>query len=405
MSMTTTKEPDVRAGDEMSRLHAFVRDDETRRVVDQVIGDLMITNAAVHRGGVAEAITFLGASRSPRLLIVDISAVDLPLSAINELAEVCEPGVAVVAIGERNDVGLFRDLISRGITDYLVKPITPELLQRALLNGSEAGAAPRRPSRLGRLVAFVGTRGGVGTTLLSANCAWGIAHQRRRRVVLVDMDLQFGSVGLALDLEPSHGLREALESPARIDSLHLERAIVQQSETLHVLSAEEPLDDTLLPDPAALELLIRELRNRYRYVLVDLPRSVSPCWQLVLRSASSLVVVSDLSLAGMRDTLRIMALMPSSNAGCRLTVVANRVGEHRQGEIARAEFEKGIGRPIDALVPFDASTVAAAANAGRPLVGTRGPVAKALDGVTERICGAPQQAGGGFLQRWLGRKG
>jgi pilus assembly protein CpaE len=404
--MTTTTKSDGRpdTSEESDQLRAFACDDETRRVIDQVVGELMMPQAAVHKGGIAEAIAYLGENRSPRLLVVDISAVDLPLSAVNELAEVCEPGVAVITVGDRNDVGLFRDLIGRGISDYLVKPITPSLLQRALLNAGGSSNGARQAGRLGRLVVFVGTRGGVGATLLCANVAWSIANQRRRRVVVLDLDLQFGSVGLALDLEPSHGLREAIENPDRLDGLYLERAIVQQSETLHVLSAEEPLDDAVLPDPAALEALLRELRSKYHYVLVDQPRGISPSWQHVLQSASNLVIVTDLSLAGMRDTLRIMSLMPTSNAGCQLTLVANRVGEHRQGEIAKAEYEKGIGRPIDVLVPFDGNTVAAAMNVGRPVVGAKTSVAKALDAVAERLCGAPQKPAAGPLRRWLRRR-
>jgi pilus assembly protein CpaE len=401
MSTATKAREDAAATSEAGHLHAFLRDDETRKVVDQVVADLMIPQATVQKGGIAEAITFLGQSRSPRLLVVDISSVELPLTAINELAEVCEPGVTVIVVGDRNDVGLFRDLIARGVADYLAKPITPELLQRALLSTGGGAGGARQTGRLGRLVAFVGTRGGVGATLLAANSGWAIAHHRNRRVAVVDLDLQFGSVGLALDLEPSHGLREALENPARIDGLYLERVTVQQSERLHVLSAEEALDEAVLADPSAVDLLLKELRSKFHYVLVDLPRNVSPCWQLVLQSVTNLVIVTDLSLAGMRDTLRIMALLPSSNAGCRLTIVANRVGEYRQGEIARPEFEKGIGRAIDVLVPFDGTSVAAAMNVGRPVVATKGPAAKALDVVVDRVCGASARPKVAFWQRLL----
>jgi len=392
------------AAEERSQFRAFVRDDETRKVVDQVLADLMIPQASIHKGGIVEAIELLGANRSPRLLVVDISDIDLPLSAINDLAEVCEPGVTVVAIGDRNDVGLFRDLVSRGISDYLVKPITPALLQRSLLAAAEGASGPRQTSRLGRLIAVIGTRGGVGATMFAANCAWDIANRRRRRVAVVDLDLQFGSVGLALDLEPSQGLREALENPSRIDGLYLERAMVRQSETLFVLSAEEPLDETLLPDPAAVDLLLKELRSKFHYVVVDLPRTVSPCWQYVLQSVSNLIVVTDLSLAGMRDTLRVMALLPSSNAACQLTIVANRVGEHRQGEISRAEFEKGIGRPLDVVVPFDGRTVAAAVNVGQPIATTKTSAAKAIAAIADQLCGTSAKPKVGLLRRLLPKR-
>ncbi|HMR30462.1 MAG TPA: AAA family ATPase [Geminicoccaceae bacterium] len=404
MSTAVVKETAAAPTEERSQFRAFVQDDETRATVDQVLSDLMIPQASLHKGGIAQAVDMLGEVRSPRLLVVDISGIELPLSAINDLAEVCEPGVTVIAIGDRNDVGLFRDLINRGISDYLVKPVTPALLQRSLLAAAEGASAPRQTSRLGRLVAVVGTRGGVGATMFAANCAWDIANQRRRRVAVVDLDLQFGSVGLALDLEPSQGLREALENPSRIDGLYLERAMVKQSETLFVLSAEEPLDEAVMPDPAAVDLLLKELRNRFHYVVVDLPRTVSPSWQYVLQSISNLIVVTDLSLAGMRDTLRVMSLMPASNASCQVTIVANRVGEHRQGEISRAEFEKGIGRAVDVLVPFDGKAVAAAVNVGQPIATLKSPAAKAIATIGDQLCGAPQKARPALWRRWLGRR-
>jgi pilus assembly protein CpaE len=394
------------SSDEVSQFRAFVRDDETRKVIEQVIGDLMIPHAAVLQGGIDRAVETLGRNRSPRLLLVDLSGVELPLSAINELADVCEPGVTVIALGDRNDVGLFRDLISRGVFDYLVKPITPALLQRSLLTAAEGGNAPRQTNRLGRLIAVVGARGGVGATMIAANTAWAIANVRHRRVAAVDLDLQLGSLGLALDLEPSHGLREAIESSGKVDSLYLERAMVKQSETLHVLSAEEPLDDTLLTDSVALDLLVKELRTRFHYVVVDVPRSISAAWQYILQSASNLVIVTDLSLAGMRDSLRIMSLMPSCNASCQLALVANRVGEHKVGALTRAEFEKGIGRPLDVMLPFDQRVVAAALNSGQAVAAGRSAVAKGIGHLTDLLCGSSnaQRHRKLKLPSWLGGK-
>jgi pilus assembly protein CpaE len=373
--------------DERRHLRAFVTDEETRKVVDHVVADLMIAHAAVQRGGIADAIRELGIQRSPRILLVDIADAEMPLSAVNELAEVCEPGVTVITVGDRNDVGLFRDLINRGVSDYLVKPITPDLLQKSLLGALDSSGQSRQSSRLGRLIAVTGTRGGVGATLVATGLSWSIAHKRRRRVALVDLDLQFGTAALALDLEPSHGLREALEHPNRIDSLFIERAMIKQSDTLHVLSSEESLNEALLPDYAALDMLLKELRNKFHFVIVDLPRLVSPCTQHVLQSATNFVLVTDLSLAGMRDGLRYLSVLPGINASCQTVLCANRVGEYRQGEIGRAEFEGAVGRPIDFCIPFDAKSVAAAVNVGQPMAGGNSKVASGLHELAERLCG------------------
>lgn len=375
------------------QLHAYVLDDETRRIVEHVVGDLMVPHTSIRRGGVTDAIAELGRHRSPRILIVDVSTTDLPLSQVNELAEVCEPGTAVIVIGDRNDVGLFRDLMSQGISDYLVKPITPALLQRSVLSAGEGGAMPRHTTRLGRIVTVTGARGGVGATLVATSCAWAIANRKRRRVALLDLDLQFGSVALHLDLDPSHGLREALENPARIDGLYLERIMTPHSDTLQVFSAEESLREAVYLDREALSLLLSELRSRFHFVVVDLPRQVSAATQELLKLTTDLVLVSDLSLAGMRDSSRIVQLVPEANAACQITLVLNRVGEYRQPGMTPSDFAKGVGRPADHQVPFDPKAVVGALNDGRPVVAGRGSTAAALATVADSIVGGTGQPG------------
>jgi len=366
---------------------AFVTDSDSHAAVDQVVGELMLPHASIRNGDIKEATKFLGENRSPKLLVVDLTGSELPLSDINGLADVCEPGVTVIALGDRNDCGLFRDLLAHGVADYLVKPITPGLLQKAVMSASDQNSPVKGQTRLGKLIAVSGARGGVGSTTVATSIAWLIANERRRRVALVDLDLQFGTVALSLDLEPSAGLREALENPNRIDGLFMDRVLVQHSERMFVLSAEESPDEALLLDYGALELLLTELRSKFHYVVIDLPRTPNPCSQHVLQSANELVLVTDYSLAGMRDSMRMVGLLPTMNASCNVTLIANRAGEHKNGEMPRAEFEKGVGRKIDMVLPFDAKTVAAATNFGQPVAASRGPVSTGLREVAERLCG------------------
>jgi len=346
---------------------AYLEDDESRTVVEQVVRDLVIPHATIVKGSIRTAIKTLGQQRSPKTLIVDVCKCELPLSDINELAEVCEPGVRVIAIGDRNDVGLFRELLNSGVSDYLVKPITPTLVQRALLATADGDSRSRQTTRLGRLVATVGARGGVGATMVATSMAWSIANRRRRRVALLDLDLQFGSVALSLDLEPTHGLREALENAGRIDGLYIERSMVQHSESLFVLSSEEELNDEMPHDPEAANALVGELRNKFHYVIVDLPKTLNKEAYQILKDATHLVIVTDLSLAGMRDTLRLVQFALQGNAACQVSIVVNRVGEYRDGEIAVSEFEKAIGRKVDLRIPFDPKNVTSAMNIGKPV--------------------------------------
>lgn len=366
---------------------AYLEDDESRAVVEQVVRDLVIAHANVVKGSIRTAIQTLGQRRSPKTLIVDICNCELPLSDINELADVCEPGVSVIAIGDRNDVGLFRELLNSGISDYLVKPITPTLVQRALLATADGDNRSRQTNRLGRLVATVGARGGVGATMVATSMAWSIANNRRRRVALLDLDLQFGSVALSLDLEPTRGLREALENAGRIDGLYIERSMVQHSESLFVLSSEEELSDEIPHDPDAVRALLTELRNKFHYVIVDLPKFLGPESHQVLTDATHLVIVTDLSLAGMRDTLRLLQFALQGNAGCQVTIVANRVGEYRDGEIGVSEFEKAIGRRVDLSIAFDARTVSSAMNVGKPVSNHSKNVGESIETLIDILSG------------------
>lgn len=366
---------------------AFCNDSESYSAVDRVIGEMMLPHASIRKGAVKDAVRYLSDHPSPKLLIIDITGSDLPLSDIDSLANVCEPGVTVIALGERNDCGLFRDLLHHGVADYLVKPLSPSLLQRAIANVADHADTARSNSKLGKLVAVMGARGGAGATTLATNIAWIVAQQRRRRVALVDLDLQFGTVALSLDIEPSHGLREALENPDRIDSLFMERAMTQHSDRLFVMSAEENPDETLLLDFSAVELLINELRSKFHYLVIDVPRNTAPSTHQVLESATDLVIVSDFSLAGMRDTMRTINMLPNLNASCNIITVGNRAGEHKQGEMPRSEFEKGIGRKVDFVLPFDAKTVATSTNFGQPVAAGKGMVAKGIAEIADRLCG------------------
>src|SRR5205814_2818883 len=144
-----------------------------------------------------------GQQPSPQLLIVDTSGVDMPLSQVQTLADVCEPGTDVVALGDRDSVGLYRDLIEAGVSNYIVKPLTRELLTKLL--GPKTPNLPKVSLKLGKVVAFTGARGGVGTTTLAANLAWNLANRQGRRVALVDLDLQSGDCALLFNAENTPG--------------------------------------------------------------------------------------------------------------------------------------------------------------------------------------------------------
>ena len=307
---------------------AFVADAETDKLLRECVTQLALGQGTILRGGIAKAVEYLGQHRSPHILIVDISGIDLPVSRIDELAEVCEPGVAVIAIGNRNEIGLYRDLLQAGVADYVVKPLNAQLLAKALASGrAHTGEASPIHKKLGTMVAFVGTRGGVGTTTLAVNMAWYLANRQSRRVALVDLDLQNGDCALALDIKPNSGLREALANPLRIDNTLLERVMTPVGERLFVLSSEEPLSEDLHFTAVAVETLVSALREQFHYVIVDVPRIPAAPYRRALEMADFRVTVADQTLRSVRDTVRLRQAIGEGDGKRPNILVVNRHGE------------------------------------------------------------------------------
>ena len=312
--MLTKVLPKKSAGNQSSAFAAFVSDDDSCAAVIEAANDLGLTDPPVTKGVIKDAIQHLAKASTPELLVVDLSGSADPLAEITSLAEVCDEGTRVVTVGDLNDINLYRDLVAIGVNDYLLKPISAAGLGAAFTRVEEAPETEAKPAEQGRLITVIGARGGVGATSVAVNCAWSIAHELKKRVALIDLDIFFGNCGLALDLESGRGFREALENPSRIDGLFIERAMVRESDNLFVLSAEETLEQALQFNSSAVELLLDHLRRDFQYVIVDLPRFGARTQSSILVPPASVLVVSDPSLPGMRDTMRLAKLFKKTAA-------------------------------------------------------------------------------------------
>jgi len=357
---------------------AYVTDVESGQAIATRFQERSLS-AVVCDGGVRKSVEKFQRDPSPKLLIIDLSGLDQPMNEIDALAEVCEPGTTVVAVGDQNDVALYRTLTLAGITDYLVKPLTAEAIDMAIETAAEVPTAAGESAASGKVIAFIGAHGGVGTTTLAVNTAWTIATEMGKQVAIVDLDLKFGSVSLALDVEPGRGLREALQHPERIDSLFVAGAAVGISDRLYVLGSEEPLEDGVEFHSDALELLLTELRRSFDVVVLDIPRALAVQQQAALADAT-IAVVSDMSLLGVRDTLRLSGFAKRAFADGNIITVINRAGGDRKGEVPKGDFEKGIEGKVDVVVPDDKKTLAVASHAGRAIatVAKRSKVANAM---------------------------
>jgi pilus assembly protein CpaE len=349
----------------------FVCDDMTLDVVRSVCDEMGWSQEKAFKGGLRNAVQSLSVASSPQILLVDLSESGDPINDINSLAEVCEPGTVVIAVGQVNDVRLYRDLLLSGLQDYLLKPLSPDALRDSLAHAHTILHAPKSDdSSAGRAhvsTAVIGTRGGAGASTIAASLAWTYSDRLSMPTGLLDLDVHFGTGALIMDLEPGRGLSDAIDNPSRIDGLFIERAMIKANEKLSILSAEAPINSPIMSDGTAFFQLQEEFRAAFENTVIDLPRHMLIAYPHLLQDVSAVVVVSELTLAGARDMIRILAWLKSNAPQCKTFVTVNKV-QSIAGEISRKDFETTIEQKIDLLIPFDPKSTAEAAKIGKPIV-------------------------------------
>ena len=348
---------------------AFACDDSSVSVLRTVAAEMGWDPERVFKGGLRNAVQTLSISASPHVLFLDMSESIDPLSDINGLAEVCEPGTIVIACGQVNDVRLYRDLLASGIQDYLLKPLNVDHVRDSFASAQAAFLAPRSDGAEAHAhvaTAVIGVRGGVGASTFATSLAWLLAEQAGRATALLDLDLHFGTCALTLDLEPGRGLVDAIENPSRIDGLFMERAMVRASDKLAILSAEAPIHQPMLTDGGAFHQLDEEFRAAFECSVVDFPRQMLIQFPQLVADFNIAVVVTEFTLAAARDTIRLLSWLRTNAPHLKIVVVADKV-QPSTLEITRKDFEQSIERKVDLVLPLDIRMAAQAAKLGKPI--------------------------------------
>jgi len=346
---------------------ACIGDEVTRETVNRVVSHLGALEAKVRAGDLATARKAIDPKAPPDLMLLDISGSGDAVAGLDEVMQLCPRSTRVLVIGSVNDVSLYRSLTSLGVIDYLVKPVSGEVLHDALAallddRGPDGGGGP-----LTRITAFLGGRGGIGTTSIAVATAWYFVHEFHQRAALIDLDLHFGTLALGLDLEPGRGLREALEHPERIDSMLISSAMSSAGDRLKVLAGEEALDETMRFHTDGFGPLFELMGNDFDQLVVDLPRALDDGSRHVITNADTFVLVTDLSLPGLRDSLRILDLAKRIGSKGSPIVVASQVGAPHRGEISQREFERGLGQSLDHVISYDPKAAVTMARHGKAL--------------------------------------
>lgn len=336
-------------------------------------------------------------SRPPAIVLADVDGADDPAGLVAQLVKACGTRSKVLTIGSANDVAFYRAMVQAGAADYLVKPLNSVSLRDAVipLLAAKDGDKGEKKAKAGLVHVFVGVRGGAGTTTMAVNSSWIIAHEAGQKVALLDLDLQFGNCDLSLDLEPGRGLREVLTSPDRMDSLLINSSMAKESDQLSVFCGEESLEEVVDFDTAGPLALTKELRNDYDHIVIDMPRCQVAKHRRLLVSADHVFLVTDLTLAGIRDTQRIITAIANLGNANPVHIIAGRIGDG-EAQVSRATFERSAKGKIEVLVPHDPKTVKLSANRGKsiPTVAAGTALTKSLRNIATLLAGQPISGAG-----------
>ncbi len=384
---------------------AFVDDEHSLEICRQVSADMQFPADAVQDSGINGALKRIEAGHAPKVVLADISRSMDPEGDITRLIRKVGPTNSLIVLGTSNDVAVFRRMIALGACDYLVKPLTAEVFRDAIENVDRQAQAVQS-AQAGRLTVVIGVRGGVGASTIAINLAWIMANEENLKTALLDLDLHFGTSTLALDIETGGGFREALENPHRLDKLFLDSAISKVGDKLAVLGTEEPIEEFVDVNPESIDTLIGEVSQDYNQVVIDLPRHLLPTQGDLLASADTVVLVSDMTLSGIRDINRITQAMTSLSTKGRILRVVSRVGGERSLQVSKADFAKALNEPVDYTIPEDAKTLTICANAGKsiPTVAVKAPITNALRELAANISDYEKPKKKGFFGLMGGKK-
>lgn len=335
------------------KFFAFAQDSADRATIKSFAEAHGWAESCVMTGDISTATTYFKDHPSPTLLLVEIPSAEAAPDLLDGLANVCDPHTKVIIIGNINEYSFYCWLVDIGVFSYLLRPLTKEMLENAYKKSIEqASVAPVAVSEPTKIISVIGARGGVGASTIALNLAGIFADKTNKKVALVDVDPQEGTLSLTLDIEPARGLRDALEKPERIDPLFVDRVMSKPHNNLWVLSAEEPIQETIHTSEATAEALIRELSSKYDVVILDIPRRMGEFERECLKSSNNVILVAELSLLSLRDTLRLSDLMVDVFKMVPPMVVVNRSGMSSKSEMSVADFEKGITAKIAEKISY-----------------------------------------------------
>ncbi|WP_315919212.1 AAA family ATPase [Mesorhizobium sp. SP-1A] len=341
----------------------------------------------VHMGGIPTAIEFYQSAPTPNLILLESRAEPKELlELLGQLSEHCDPTTKVVVIGHYNDVGLYRELIRCGISEYVIAPVSmADIVSVIATIFIDPDAEP-----IGRSIAFVGAKGGVGSSTMAHNVAWAVSALFKSEVMVADLDLAFGTANINFDQDPAQGIAEAVFSPERIDEVYLDRLLARCAENLSLLAAPSTLDRVYDFDAEAFAQIIDIAQRSTPVLVLDVPHVWSGWSKNTLAKADEIVITATPELANLRNTKNLVDMLkklrPNDPAP---KLILNQAGVPKRPEISVQDFAEPLGITPMAVVPFEPVLFGNAANNGRMLgeMDAKSPIVAAINEMAHVLTG------------------
>jgi pilus assembly protein CpaE len=382
-------------------VQAFCETVATAATVQSAAEDRRLTKAhlSVHMGGVAAAIEAYHKAPTPNVIVLETQEQTNILAGLDELAGVCDPGTRVIVIGSANDLAPYRELVRRGVNDYVIGPVQVLDVVRSICSLFSASEAVT----VGRMIAVIGAKGGVGASTVAHNAAWAIARDLALDSVVIDLDLAFGTAGLDYNQDPVQGIANAVFSPDRLDSSYMDRLLAKCTDHLSLLAAPATLDQVYDFGADAFDSIFDTLRMTTPCIVLDVPHQWTAWTKRALLGADDILIVAEPDLANMRNTRNMMNLLKASRPNDRPPLYClNQVGMPKRPEIEVKAFAKTIETQPIATIPFDSKMFGMAANNGQMIaeVAASHRTTKTFLQIARRLTGRPEpkKTRGAFLR-------
>jgi pilus assembly protein CpaE len=348
-------------------LHIYCDNQQTGQVLQAAVADRRMSRAhvTVQLGGIPAAAQVYQTQPTPNVLVVEShSGHEQLMGELARLAEVCQANTKVIVIGHVNDVLLYRELIKAGIADYIVAPISPVGFIDLIANlYVDPLAAP-----LGRVVSFVGAKGGVGSSTIAHNLAWATSQKHGIDTIITDLDLAFGTASLNFNQDGSGGMLEALNQPDRLDTTLVERMMTKLGNKLSLLNGPGSVERELNIEGHAVEAILNVVRASAPLVMVDVPNMWAPWIKQTLMNSDEIIITATPELPSLRNAKNLMDLLKAARANDKPPrLIINQVGVPKRPEIAPAEFAKALGVTPLAIIPHDPASFGLAQGNGQML--------------------------------------